>query len=158
MRGDRLARQWRIVQLMSRSHAGLSASEIAEQFGVKVRAIYRDLEVLQRAGFPFYTTREGRTSRWKLTESFQGPRGIPLTLEELKALELVAIVLRSLSLANLNKHLESILDKVQAMLPAETSQSLAEFKKRFKAALKSAYKIPVPKGLRSLINSALRWE
>ena len=34
----------------------ITASELAERFGVSIRTIYRDIEVLSSAGIPIYTT------------------------------------------------------------------------------------------------------
>ena len=53
MRGDQLARQWRIIRAIEASPNGLTATEIAQREETGIRTIYRDLEALQAAGFPY---------------------------------------------------------------------------------------------------------
>ena len=52
MRGDQLARQWRIIRAIEASPNGLTVTEIAQREETGIRTIYRDLEALQSAGFP----------------------------------------------------------------------------------------------------------
>jgi hypothetical protein len=49
MRGDQLARQWRIIRAIETSPSGLTVSEIAKREETGIRTIYRDLEALQPA-------------------------------------------------------------------------------------------------------------
>jgi hypothetical protein len=44
MRGDQLARQWRIIRAIEASPNGLTVSEIAKREEAGIRSIYRDLE------------------------------------------------------------------------------------------------------------------
>ena len=53
MRGDQLARQWRVIRAIESSPNGLTVAEIAKREGSGIRTIYRDLEALQAAGFPY---------------------------------------------------------------------------------------------------------
>ena len=53
MRGDQLARQWRIIRAIEASPNGLTVTEIAQREETGIRTIYRDLEALQAAGFPY---------------------------------------------------------------------------------------------------------
>ena len=57
MRGDQLARQWRILRLIEASGSGLTVAEISDREGISLRTAYRDLEALQEAGFPLYNER-----------------------------------------------------------------------------------------------------
>ncbi|MFC1591063.1 HTH domain-containing protein [Thermodesulfobacteriota bacterium] len=60
-RGDRLIRQWSIMRFLAEARYGKTVAEIAEALECRPRTVYRDLEVLQGAGFPLYTERlEGR--------------------------------------------------------------------------------------------------
>ena len=58
-RGDQLARQWRIIQILISSRMGKSAADLAGELEYGVRTIYRDLEALQVAGFPLYNEKVG---------------------------------------------------------------------------------------------------
>jgi predicted DNA-binding transcriptional regulator YafY len=49
MRGDQLARQWRIIRAIEASPSGLTVAEIAKRETTGIRTIYRDLEALQPA-------------------------------------------------------------------------------------------------------------
>jgi len=55
MRGDQLARQWRILRnIESRKH-GATVAELAAQEGCHPRTIWRDLAAIQDAGFSLYS-------------------------------------------------------------------------------------------------------
>jgi DNA-binding IclR family transcriptional regulator len=47
MRGDQLARQWRIIRAIEASFNGLTVAEIAQREETGIRTIYRDLDALQ---------------------------------------------------------------------------------------------------------------
>jgi hypothetical protein len=66
MRGDQLARQWRIIRAIETSPSGLTVSEIAKREETGIRTIYRDLEALQVAGFPLYNERVENANRCEL--------------------------------------------------------------------------------------------
>ncbi|WP_419656527.1 hypothetical protein Dvar_56190 [Desulfosarcina variabilis str. Montpellier] len=71
MRGDQLSRQWRVLRRLEVSRHGLTAAEVAEEGNVSLRTAYRDMDDLQLAGFPIYTEKEGKTTRWRFVpESF----------------------------------------------------------------------------------------
>jgi transposase len=44
MRGDQLARQWRVIRAIEASSNGLTVAEIANREETGIRTIYRDLE------------------------------------------------------------------------------------------------------------------
>jgi len=46
MRGDQLARQWRVIRAIEASSNGLTVAEIANREETGIRTIYRDLEAL----------------------------------------------------------------------------------------------------------------
>jgi predicted DNA-binding transcriptional regulator YafY len=131
MRGDRLARQWRIIQLLTHSRSGLSAAEIAQQLDEPVRSIYRDLEALQKAGFPFYTSREGRHSHWNVMEGYELKMAVPFTLEELKVLEVARYLVRSLSRGALSGLMDTLTGKIHAALPPGVSEQILKFQEYF---------------------------
>ena len=53
MRGDQLARQWCIIRANKASPNGLTVTEIAQREETGIRTIYRELEALRAAGFPY---------------------------------------------------------------------------------------------------------
>jgi predicted DNA-binding transcriptional regulator YafY len=136
MRGDRLARQWKILQMLSHAIDGISAAELAEKLGDSVRSIYRDLEALQKAGFPFYNCREGRASRWKLMAGFQGLTVIPLTIEELKALEVARTMINGSTKKTFCQALNCLIDKLHATLPPNKTKALKRFREDVRGSSK----------------------
>ena len=50
MRGDQLARQWRVIRAIEASPGGLTVAEIANREETGIRTIYRDLEALYSHG------------------------------------------------------------------------------------------------------------
>jgi predicted DNA-binding transcriptional regulator YafY len=75
-RGDQLPRQWRLVQMIARPQ-GVTVDDAARDLACTVRIIWRDLFVLQDAGFPLYTERTADGNRG-VTEDFK--RALPLKL------------------------------------------------------------------------------
>jgi len=86
-RGDQLSRQWRLIQLIDRPQ-GITVDAAADELACTVRTIWRDLGVLQQAGFPLYTERaaDGNRGVWRVTEAFKRALPLKLTLGELAAL------------------------------------------------------------------------
>jgi len=66
MRGDQFTRQWKILLSLLERKNGRTVQGIAEALQVSVRTVYRDLEVLDRAGIPLVQEREGRNVRWRV--------------------------------------------------------------------------------------------
>ena len=71
MRGDHLARQWRVIRAIESGPNGLTVAEIARREETGARTIYRDLEALQAAGFPLYTEKVDRSNGWAFIDTFK---------------------------------------------------------------------------------------
>ena len=86
-RGNQLIRQWRLLQLLDRA-GGIAVEPAAQELGCTVRTIWRDLRVLEAAGFPLYDEQmaEGPRSIWRLQEDFRTRLPLKLSLSELVAL------------------------------------------------------------------------
>jgi predicted DNA-binding transcriptional regulator YafY len=74
-RGNQLARQWQLLQLIDHP-AGIAVDDAARKLGCTVRTIWRDLDVLQKAGFPLYDDKgaDGRRSRGAEVWGYPGAR------------------------------------------------------------------------------------
>ena len=70
-RGNQHTRQWCLLQVLGRPQ-GLAV-------------VWRDLRVLQGAGFPIYDDRDGRRGLGKVEESFRQRLPVPLSLPEIVA-------------------------------------------------------------------------
>lgn len=119
-RGDQLARQWRMLQILIGSRRGKAVSELAGEIGCHPRTAYRDLEALQIAGFPLYTDRKEGKNRWALLESARRHFPLPLSLSELMALYLSRRLLGAMKDTVFSDALESLFDKIRATLPPPT--------------------------------------
>jgi hypothetical protein len=80
MRGDQLARQWRVFRAIEASPNGLTVTEIAKREDTGIRTIYRDLDALQAAGFPLYTEKAEPANRWAFRETSKFRPFPPFTL------------------------------------------------------------------------------
>ena len=71
-RGDQLSRQWRLLQMIDRPQ-GVTVDDAARDLQCTIRTIWRDLDALQKAGFPLFTDRAaaGNRSVWRVTEDFK---------------------------------------------------------------------------------------
>lgn len=88
MRGDQLARQWRVIWAIEASSNGLSVAEVAN--------FSRILEALQAAGFPLYTERVDKANRWAFVDTFKFKIPPPFTLTELMSLHFYRDLVRVL--------------------------------------------------------------
>jgi predicted DNA-binding transcriptional regulator YafY len=86
-RGNQLTRQWQLLQLLDRP-SGVSVDDAAGELDCAVRTIWRDLRVLENAGFPIYdeAQADGRRSVWKVQDTFRRQLPLKLSLAELAAL------------------------------------------------------------------------
>ena len=116
-RGDQLSRQWRLIQLIDRPQ-GITVDAAADELTCTVRTIWRDLGVLQQAGFPLYTERaaDGNRGVWRVTEAFKRALPLKLTLGELVALLMSRELLMPLGASVLGPEVASAFDKIQGAL------------------------------------------
>jgi len=84
-RGNQPARQWRLLQLLSRP-PGLAVEGAARELGCAVRTVWSDLRVLHEAGFPIYDERDGRRGLRNVDAGFRDRRPVPLSLSEIVGL------------------------------------------------------------------------
>ena len=108
MRGDHLARQWRLIRAIETSPNGLTVTEVANREETGIRIIYRDLEALQAVGFPLYTERVERATRWAFIDTFKFKIPPPFTLTELMSLYFYKDLIRVLKGTPFYKYLDSI--------------------------------------------------
>ena len=83
-RSDHLCRQWRLIQLIDRPQ-GIIVDDAARDHAVTILTIWRDLDTLQKAGFPVYIERGSDATRdvWRVREEFKRALPLKLTLGEL---------------------------------------------------------------------------
>lgn len=136
MRGEQLARQWRILQLLETSKRGLSIAELAQMEGVAWRTVQRDLDALQEAGFPLLNQRVDRANRWAFVDTFHFRLPPPFTLTELMSLHLYRDLTRVFKGTAYYEALESLFRKVKSALPARTLTYLDHLQSSFAVGIR----------------------
>ncbi|MCP3983734.1 MAG: WYL domain-containing protein [bacterium] len=131
MRGDQLARQWRLIQRLTRSHYGIGLDDLAEDLEVTRRTVYRDLDALMYAGFP--VTSEKRDGRvfYRLYESFE-LGDAPFTADEVLALAFGEDLLGILEGTVFHDSIHSAMAKVRASLGPELTAFLEQLRDSFR--------------------------
>ncbi len=132
-RGDTLTRQFRLWWLLL-DERQLVVDEVAARIGCTRRTIYRDLEVLQRAGMPLYQETLGRAVRWRLDEGFHRTLSVQLSVQEAMALVAGARSLSSLSGTFFAQGATSAVEKVRHALTPAVRERVEGFVKHLSAS------------------------
>jgi predicted DNA-binding transcriptional regulator YafY len=119
-RGDQLARQWRIIQLLVASKHGKTVAELGREENCTIRTIYRDMEALQEAGFPIFQEREDGKSIWAMIDEWKHHLPVPFTLTELMALYFSRDLISVFKGTVFYDSLESLFAKIKTTLPPES--------------------------------------
>jgi len=136
MRGDQLARQWKIIQTLISSKMGKSAADLASELECNPRTVYRDLEALQVAGFPIYNERVDGKNHWSLLDTVKHQIPIPFSLTELMALYFSSDMLKVFKDTVFYDSLESLFQKVKTTLPPESVKYLKNVEQTLHMGLK----------------------
>lgn len=124
MRASRLL--FILTTLQARGRA--SARALAEEYGVSLRTIYRDVDALSAAGIPIYSER-GNLGGYRLLHGYR------TRLNGMSALEAEALFLNGLSgqaaELGLDAACASARDKLLAALPAEVREGAGRIRTRF---------------------------
>ena len=131
-RGDQLARQWKIFQMLISSRRGKSVTDLAENLDCHKRTVYRDLEALQIAGFPLYDEKVNGKNLWCLLDTDKNPMPIPFSLPELVALYFGRDAFKVLKDTLFYDSLESLFQKIKTTLPPESAKYLNLIEKGLK--------------------------
>jgi len=135
-RGDQLGRQWRIIQTLITSRMGKSAADLAQNLECHPRTVYRDLEALQLAGFPLYSSRAEGKNLWSLLDKAKHQIPIPFSLTELMALYFSRDMLKILKNTVFYESLESLFQKIKSTLPLNYIHYLEQIEKSIQAGSK----------------------
>jgi predicted DNA-binding transcriptional regulator YafY len=128
-RGDQLARQWKIIQVLFSATRGKPVMELAEEVSGNWRTVYRDLEALQLAGFPVYTERINGKACWMLLDTAKNSPPIPFTLPELMALYFCSDVAKTFQGSIFSEALESLFEKIKTTLPEDSTSFLENIRR-----------------------------
>src|SRR5574337_355147 len=114
-RGDQLIRQWRLLHILA-ARGGRTVRDLMEETRCSRRTVRRDLELLQKVGFPIASEQNGRESRYRLIEGSQGAPPVPFTLTELMSLHLGRHLLVPLRGTPVGEAIHTALEKISAAL------------------------------------------
>ena len=126
-----ILRAIKLLSLIERNANGLRVADMAEQLGASPRAIYRDLEVLEKLPVQLYTDKNGKESYWKIDPDFRNRLSIPFTLSELLSLYFAQDSIRPLDGTVLYDSLVSLFDKVKAHLPKPLFRQMVDLRGSF---------------------------
>jgi predicted DNA-binding transcriptional regulator YafY len=117
-RNAEVIRQWQILRAIDGARNGIGIGKLASQVNVCTRTIRRDLQALDRAGFPIYDDKVNGTGLWKLNaRPFHQLEQLGLGLMELCALYLSRTMMDTLGAAPLMNDAERAFIKIEKALP-----------------------------------------
>ena len=114
MRGDQLARQWRIIRTIKASLYGLTLAEIGKREKSGLRTIYHDLKALRVVSFSLCTERVDRSNSWAFIDAFKFKIPPLFTLTELMSVYFYKDLVRVLKGTPFYDFLESVFKKAQS--------------------------------------------
>jgi predicted DNA-binding transcriptional regulator YafY len=132
MRNAEVIRQWKILKRIEKSRY-VTASDLAEEHGVAMRTIRRDIEALQEAGFPLYDDRESGKKIWRLLEGYTQKAQATFTMSEMAALYFGRHLITVLQGAPFAADLDSAFVKIRAALPEQSTKYLSHISELFAA-------------------------
>lgn len=125
MRNSELVRQWQILRTIDAAPAGVSVRRLARERHVHPRTIRRDIDALERAGFPVYCDRQNGTALYKLNaKPFRRLVRTGLGLPEVCALYMARSIVDALAATPFKDPISSALDKLQETLPESVRRFL----------------------------------
>lgn len=118
----RQARLFAITEFLRGRKTGVTAAMLAERFGVTLRTIYRDLDLLRDADLPLHAE-QGRGGGYALDRHYTLP---PINLSAREAAVMIAICTHAIQmrLVPFGQSLEQSLDKIRGALSASTQREL----------------------------------
>jgi predicted DNA-binding transcriptional regulator YafY len=131
LRGEQLARQWRLIQRLARSRYGVGLDDLAEDLGCVRRTVYRDLDALMFAGFPVVSEKRDGRVQYRFLDSFK-LGDTPFTADEVLALAFGEDLLRILEGTVFHDSIRSAIRKIRASLGPELGEYLARLGESFR--------------------------
>ena len=126
-RGAQFVRQWRLLRMLEGATRGMTAAQLKDAIEEKqsTRTLYRDLEVLQEAGFPL----SNDDGCWRLLETSEGSWAIPVNPTEVVALMLTEDLLAPVEGSWLAEPLSNLRARLSSTLTPTGRRYCAELRK-----------------------------
>ena len=118
-RGRQVIRIIKILRMLEATQVGVTVNDLAKELEVDPRTIFRDINVLEREGFPLErgTSPVGGT-RYRIYKEFSRTLKIPFGYSELLSLYYCLRMLKPLEGTPLMAGIDSVIDKIYKTLPA----------------------------------------
>ncbi len=126
MRQEEMLRQWKILRRLEQYRNGMTAQELADEFKVSVRTVYRDLSTLQEAGFYFSSNKNEKGTVYLLTQDSGAINQIGVGPSELLALYLSQGILSQLRGTVFQEAIDRLMEKVSEVLPSSARKYFQE--------------------------------
>ena len=110
------ARVHDVIRLIEARH-GISAVDLAQETGVGVRTIQRDLAAIQEAGYPLISDWQEGEKLYRFLTRFKDVPPISFSLQELMTLSLLRSQLDLLNGTPFLEDMQSVFNKVNSVLP-----------------------------------------
>ncbi|WP_010275626.1 helix-turn-helix transcriptional regulator [Paenibacillus senegalensis] len=126
-----MAKSKRLIELMMavNKRRTFNAKELAEEFGVSVRTILRDLQELSSLGVPFYSTVGPHGGYTMITERMLPP--IAFTEDEALAIFFASHALRHYAYFPFEAETESVLRKFYSYMSEDVRKRIDQMRQRF---------------------------
>ena len=77
MRGEQLARQWRILRTIESQNHGVTIAQLAQKEDCHTRTTCRDLAAIQEAGLPLYSQEGSQKSQQRFVDGYTFHLALP---------------------------------------------------------------------------------
>ena len=150
-----ILRALKLLSLVERHANSMRVTDMAEQLGANLRAVYRDLQVLEELRVPLYTDKNGRESFWKIDPDYRNRLSVPFSLSELLSLYLAQDSIRPLDGTVLYDSLQSLFEKVWAILPKPLFRQMVDLRGSFLSGIPAQKDYGVYRDFIKLIQEAV---
>ncbi|HXG89468.1 MAG TPA: transcriptional regulator [Vicinamibacterales bacterium] len=125
MRNSEVIRQWNLLRALEAARHGATVKQLSKELEVTTRTIWRDMEALQAVGFPLFSDKDGRETRWKLNAlPFKGLAELGISFVELCSLYMGRQMVSGMAGAAFGNALAAMCKKLERTLPDKMRQFL----------------------------------
>ena len=127
-RGKQLLRVLKLIKLFEHARFGLTIVELRRELGVTRRTVYRDLTMMEDAGYRFVKEGGGGglAKKWRFPPGMRKAPDKPYTETELLSLYFCMNLLQPLRGTPLRDGVESLVTKIEATFPEEEREYLGD--------------------------------
>lgn len=135
MQNAQISRQWQILQQLEANRNGLTAAQITKMTGVSLRTVYRDLDNLEKAGFPIFPEKVKKVRRWRFMETYHFNIPQLFSYTELMSLHMSRDMLEVFKGTVFFDSLESAFQKIEGSIPPQFLTYLDRVRSTFQAGI-----------------------